>query len=129
MAITINKKQRRRLRQVVFNDVYVIGDIDLCIRQGDWATAKRLRRQCEGSLRLLDDLGWEDVPPAVIELTMPTAELMRTLARLQAGVLGGAASALRCGEYDSVNREAKLADAIAEVLDQLSTSTDSTARP
>jgi hypothetical protein len=53
------------------------------IDQGDYATARRLRREFEEDLRLLDDLGWAEEEPAdSFELTMAPDELASAMRRL-----------------------------------------------
>jgi hypothetical protein len=118
MAIIITRKQRRRIREVVLSDLSGLGDIEIAMRHEDWESAKRLRRTFETSMRLLDDLGWEEAPPTVIELTMPEPDLVPALIRLHARVVAGVADPVMVAHDDFI-RDSKDAAALAAVLDQI----------
>jgi hypothetical protein len=85
MAMTITDVQRAAIYDDVIHELTGVGDIFICLQQGDIDDAQRIRRRCEADMRLLDDLGWaEGDPRGRFELTMPALQLQRTLGRLSA---------------------------------------------
>jgi hypothetical protein len=88
-GIAIDRQQREAIYEEVINHLSGLGDVHINMRNGDHATAQRLRREFEEDLRLLDDLGWaEDELAESYELTMPTDQLARVIRRLHANTAG-----------------------------------------
>jgi hypothetical protein len=89
--IVIDREQREALRSFVLTALGLASDVDHMLRHGKTAEARRMRKQFEASLRLLDDLGWEsDDPRQRFGLTMPSEELggyLRELWELASGFL------------------------------------------
>jgi hypothetical protein len=84
-GIAIDRQQREAVYEEVINHLTGLGDVHINIQRGDYATARRLRREFEEDLRLLDDLGWaKDQPAESFELTIPSDELARVIRRLHA---------------------------------------------
>jgi hypothetical protein len=82
-GIAIDRKQREAIYEEVTDHLSGLGDVHITLRQGDHATAQRLRREFDQDLRLLDDLGWaEDDSRESFELTMQADELTRVIRRL-----------------------------------------------
>jgi hypothetical protein len=63
VAIWINRVQRDAIHHHLCEDLQGIGDVYLMVKHGDHVRARELRRVFEDSMRLLDDLGWEDEDP------------------------------------------------------------------
>jgi len=83
MAITITRDQREALYQEVMTDLTSARDIVLFLEDGDYDKAREYRQRFEGSVRLLDDIGWEpDDDRDEFPLTMPGHELARLMRRI-----------------------------------------------
>ncbi len=88
-GVAIDRQAREAIYEEVVNHLSGLGDVHINLRQGDYAAAKRLRREFEEDLRLLDDLGWaKDERAESFELTMPNDELARVIRRLHAYTAG-----------------------------------------
>ena len=81
-GITIAREQRDRLRYEAIGQLSAVGDIELCLSGGNYGEARAYANRFRDDMRLLDDLGWaEDDGRESFELTMPPAQLRRTLRR------------------------------------------------
>jgi hypothetical protein len=84
-VITIGAAQRDAIYDDVIHDLTGIGDIFICLENGDIDSANRLRRRFAADLRLLDDLGWSATDEReTFTLTMKPRRLDRVLGQLAA---------------------------------------------
>jgi hypothetical protein len=83
---TIDRNQRKRLYELARNHLGSIEDFFVALeRTKDFAKAERLGLEFAEDFRLLYDIGWgEEDERETFELTMPAADLMELLQRLQA---------------------------------------------
>lgn len=83
MTIKIDRSQRDAIYAQIRTDLSGAGDVFLSVEAGDFDAARRTRRRLEDDMRLLDDIGWEpETEHDEFELTMPAADLARTLRSL-----------------------------------------------
>ena len=104
-TITINRRQRDGLYELIRNHLGSVGDLwDALERDKDFAKAARLGLEFSEDFDLLEDIGWgEDERRESFELTMPAHDLMEVLRRLHAEaatVIAGAE-----GEEDAETNE------------------------
>jgi hypothetical protein len=82
MPLTISRKQRDALYELVVDHLTAIGDVWIDLEKRDFATAKRQAREFVQDLHLLNDLGWDEtIDRDWVTLTVPPRELVRTVAR------------------------------------------------
>jgi hypothetical protein len=85
VSVTISAVQRNAIYDDVLHDLTGIGDIFICLQEGDVESAQRMRRAYEADLCLLDDLGWAVQDPRErFELTLAPSVLARVCCRLAA---------------------------------------------
>jgi hypothetical protein len=83
VAVTLSRDERDALRADVLFELTTVGDIAKAVRSGNAAEARRLRVCFEEDMRLLDDLGWEEIDERErFELTMAPEQLAAVLRRL-----------------------------------------------
>lgn len=83
MARHIGCDARDALYHAVRGDLRFIGSIAEALDESRYRTAEILGARYQAELRLLGDLGWgPDEPRARFELTLPDAQLARSLLRL-----------------------------------------------
>jgi hypothetical protein len=112
--ITIGAAQRDAIYDDVIHDLTGIGDIFICLENGDIDTAKRLRRRFTADLRLLDDLGWSATDDRqTFTLTMKPRRLDRVLGQLAAIRAARLADAYPPVEEETARREEQAAAADA----------------
>ena len=87
--VTISGAQRQVLYELILDRLSAVGDLNLLIKQGDYATVERLASEFAGDLRLMADLGWEKEWRDDVDLTMSAAELGPVLTRLREAAEGG----------------------------------------
>ncbi len=93
MAVNLNREQRDTLRFAALLDLSDVGSISRLLEKGKAAEAERRRSRFEEDMRLLDDLGWEELDDRRrFPLTMPEEQLEAVLRRL----LGPAEEGLDC---------------------------------
>jgi hypothetical protein len=113
VSVTISAVQRNAIYDDVLHDLTGIGDIFICLEQGDVASAQRMRRAYETDLCLLDDLGWAARDPREdFELTLAPAVLARVCCRLSA--IAAARLHTLCEPSDESILRAEQAAAIAD---------------
>src|SRR5260370_26493478 len=123
-CLVIDRDQRDAVYHAATAQLDATGDVALLISRGDYETARRLRRQLEQSLRLLDDLGWsaEELGER-FTLTMDRGELRAVLDRLARGAADAACGHLvqqdRSDQQDA-ERHAEDACVCRQLLGQLS---------
>ena len=84
MAVTLSRDERDALRADVLFELTTVGDIAKAVRSGNAAEARRLRVCFEEGVRLLDDLGWEELEEREsFTLTMPLERLEAMLRRFR----------------------------------------------
>src|SRR5918998_2497886 len=89
MPLTISRKQRDALYELVVDHLTAIGDAWIELDKRDSATAKRQAREFVQDLHLLSDLGWDEtIDSEWGTLTVPPGELVHTIARLHRQVTG-----------------------------------------
>src|ERR671917_1145595 len=89
MPLTISRKQRDALYELVVDHLTAIGDAWIELDKRDFATAKRQAREFVQDLHLLNDLGWDEtIDSERVTLTVPAGELGLTIARLHRPVTG-----------------------------------------
>lgn len=82
---TITPEQRRAIHELVCLRLIGVSDLGQAILRDDFAAAERLSLEFGEDLRLMDDLGWQELDDrAVVELTMPDHDLTEALKRLRA---------------------------------------------
>lgn len=121
-GITITRPQREAIYQDLVTQLSAVGDIHLALQRGDVELARRYRRECEGLMRLLDDVGWAwDAPGDEFELSMDDEQLAEVVARLHTEAAGGLAAHVRRPREDDEAAERQLAacEAYAGVLASL----------
>jgi hypothetical protein len=90
MPLTISRTQRDAIYELLMNHLTGIGDVWIEIQNRNHANARRLGGAFAEDLRLLDDLGWsETIDSARVTLTLPPAELVRTIGRLHRDAAAG----------------------------------------
>lgn len=83
MARHIGRDARDALYHAVRGDLRFIGAIAEALDESRYRTAEILGARYRAELRMLEDLGWgPDEPRARFELTLPDAQLARSLLRL-----------------------------------------------
>lgn len=93
-TLTITADQRAPIHRQAIQRLSGIGDVNLAIERGDYASAERLADEYAEDLALLADLGWAPGDSRdSFELTMRAGELMQTLQRC--GAMPKRASASR----------------------------------
>ncbi|HEX7298885.1 MAG TPA: hypothetical protein VF257_07740 [Solirubrobacteraceae bacterium] len=122
MPVTISRAQRDAIYEMVITHLTAIGDVWLCVKRRDFASAKEMGRKFAEDLRLLEDLGWsETIDHETVTLTMPLGELTRTLARLHkdaAEALGTYVSRPKADE-ELAQRDLAASEALGEILSRL----------
>lgn len=85
MSVTITRAQRDALYEEILGELTGIGDIYLCLDQGDAEQARGLWERFAPQLRLLEAIGWAPVEPREeFRLDVPPAVLAPAMATLQA---------------------------------------------
>jgi hypothetical protein len=93
MPLTISRKQRDAIYELVVDHLSAIGDVWIEFEKRDFVTAKRQAGEFVQGLRLLTDLGWDDTIDAEeVTFTVPRDELVTTLAWLHRNATGVLAS-------------------------------------
>lgn len=89
-TLTITADQRAPIHRQAIQRLSGIGDVNLAIERGDYASAERLADEYAEDLALLADLGWAPGDSRdSFELTMRAGELMQTLQRLRGDAEAG----------------------------------------
>ena len=79
MSLTISRKQRDAIYELVVTHLTGIGDVWIELENRDVATSKRLARAFVEDLHLLNDLGWDEtIGSERVTLTVPPGELVPT---------------------------------------------------
>jgi hypothetical protein len=81
----ITAEERDALRHQVLTHLEALDDLTIAFKAGEFERARRLGIEFGDELRLMQDLGWGDVPAGgdAIKLTMPPQELRRLFIRLR----------------------------------------------
>jgi hypothetical protein len=122
MPLTISRKQRDALYELVVDHLTAIGDVWIEFRNRDFATAKRQAREFVEDLHLLNDLGWEEtIDSEWVTLTVPPGELVRTIARLHRQVTGALEAYVSRprDQETAAERDVTASGALGELLSQL----------
>ncbi len=127
MPLTITRAQRDAIYEMVISHLSGIGDVWMCIDRREFATAKRLGGEFAEDLRLLEDLGWSETTDCeTVALTVPPAELTRTLARLHKDAAGSLADYVSRPKDDEelAQRDLAASEALGEILSRLARPAD-----
>jgi hypothetical protein len=122
MPLTISRKQRDALYELVVDHLTAIGDVWIELEKRDFANAKRQAREFVQDLHLLNDLGWDEtIDSDWVTLTVPPGELVRTIARLHREVTGalGTYVSRPKDEEALAERNVTASGALGELLSQL----------
>lgn len=96
MPVTIDRRHRQAIYELLVCDLSGVGDIYLALREPDADYARQLRARFEQDMRLLDDLGWHGaVAREAFAITMPEQQLTQLLRRLHDGTGAELAAFLR----------------------------------
>ncbi len=122
MALTISRKQRDAIYELVIEHLTGIGDVWIELDKHDFATAKQLARAFVEDLHLLNDLGWDEtVDSERVTLTVPPGELVHTIARLHREAHGALATYVSRprDEEAAAERDVTASAALGELLTAL----------
>jgi hypothetical protein len=131
-TIEISHEQRQPLHRLVTQHVSGIGDINLMIEAGDFATAERYGLEYGEDLRMLDDLGWNPGERRdSYALTLPADELIEALKRLRLDAEGGLKAPQDAGRAQAedaavIEYYTRARDVCEELIDRLDTRVDAT---
>lgn len=122
MSLTISRKQRDAIYELVVTHLTGIGDVWIELENRDVATSKRLARAFVEDLHLLNDLGWDEtIDSERVTLTVPPGELVPTLARLHREAAGSLRAYVSRPKDDeaAAERNVTASSALGELLSQL----------
>ena len=122
MPLTISRKQRDALYELVVDHLTAIGDVWIELDKRDFATAKRQAREFVQDLHLLNDLGWDEtIDSERVTVTVPAGELVLTIARLHRQVTGALETYVsRPKDQDaSAERDVTASETLGEAVKQL----------
>ena len=82
-TISITKKQRDTIHDLVLAHLECIGGLRYAIEREEFAAAEAMGLEFGADLRLMEDLGWGPSHHETFELKMPAEDLAEVLARLR----------------------------------------------
>lgn len=82
-TISITKKQRDTIHDLVLAHLECIGGLRYAIEREDFVAAESIGLEFGADLRLMEDLGWGPYEHETVELTMPAEDLIEVLTRLR----------------------------------------------